>query len=235
MGIPERIGKITAGKSSDYGARPSRLQEARADRIRGGIDTAKKHKRRLIRRREKETRRRHTPAPLAACKNTRGTGGGSGREEILAAMRGLDQTSTAYVMMQYAQDRSSYPQLLADLTMKAVDLHIARKWKTREQDRGKDIIRSMVRLGLFELSDPKCQKCGGTGCGKRAGTCRTCKGDKKLRINDRERAMALGVKYHAFRDTHSRRYAAVIRMIKALGKDAIEKIRENLYGNREEA
>jgi hypothetical protein len=231
MGIPERIAKITAGKGSDFGAKPSRLQEARSDRIRGAIDEAKTTKRKLIRKREKEMKRRHSPSPLAACKNTRGATHGSAREEILAAMRGLDQTSTAYVMMQYAQDRSSYPQLLGDLTLKAIDLHNARNWKTRQEDKGKDIIRSMCRLALFELGDPKCVKCRGAKCGRNGGYCRRCKGSGKIQISDKDRSIALGVKYHAFRDTHGRRYGAVLRMIKALGKDAIEQIRGNLYGN----
>lgn len=230
MGIPERIGRITAGKSSDFGAKPSRLQQQRSDRTHAALDAAKSQKRKLIRRREKETKQRHAPPGLAACKNTRSTTHGSGREEILAAMRGLDPTSTAYVMMHYAQDRSSYPTLLGDLTMKAIDLHHARKWKTRQEDKGKDIIRSMCRLALFELGDPKCVKCRGAKCGRNGGYCRRCKGSGKMQISDKDRATALGVKYHTYRDTHGRRYGAVLRMIKAMGKDAIEKIRENLYG-----
>jgi hypothetical protein len=230
MGIPERIAKITAGKGSDFGAKPSRLQQQRMDRTHEAIDIAKSQKRKLIRQREKETNRKHTPEPLAVCKNTRSATHGSAREEILAAMRGMDPTSTAYVMMQYAQDRSCYPQLLGDLTLKAIDLHGARNWKTRQEDKGKDIIRSMCRLALFELGDPKCVKCRGAKCGRNGGYCRRCKGGGKMQISDKDRATALGVKYHAFRDTHGRRYGAVLRMIKALGKDAIEQIRGNLYG-----
>jgi hypothetical protein len=87
---------------------------------------------------------------------------------------------------------------------------------------------------LFELCDPKCVKCKGAKCGRNGGACRRCKASGKLQITDKDRATALGIKYHVYRDTIGRRYGAVLRMIKAMGKDAIEKIRENLHGKQSE-
>jgi len=241
MGIPERIAKITAGKSSDFGAKPSRLQQQVADRTHEAIDAAKSQKRKTLRLQKKQAREsgkvfRHNPAPQAACSGTRTPGHAGSREEILGAMRGLDPTSTAYIMHKYAQDRSSYPEALRGLSMKAIDLHLERNWcrtqsgKHKAPDAGKDIIRSMVRLALFELNDPKCEKCNGTGLGKRGGTCRKCKGDRMMRISDKDRATALGVAYHQYRDTYGKRYEAVQRMIKGIGKAAIQQIHGNLYG-----
>lgn len=244
MGIAERIGKITAGRNVDFGARPSKEQERAKDRTREAIGAAKSRHRKMILQRKKAARKakkvyRHNPAPLAACRNTRSISGGSGREETLGAMRGLDPTSTAYVMFNHAQDRSSFDKALDGLSMKALDLHIDMGWcrqksgKERMPDQGKDVIRSMVRLALFELNGPKCAKCRGTKCGRNGGMCRRCGGTGKLRISDKDRSIALDVGYDAFRKTYSTRYSAIIKMVKGVGRAALQKMHFNLYGDHD--
>lgn len=244
MGVPERLAKLAGGRNIDFGARPSKEQERVMDRTHEALDAAKAGKRKHIRQQKQQARKagtvyRHNPAPLAACRNTRSSGGGTDREETLAAMRGLDPTSTAYVMYERAQDRSSFPEALKGLTMIAVDLAIERGWNNRKNPKqklyhtGKDILRSMVRLAICELSDPKCTKCHGAKCGRNGGLCRRCKGDGKMRISDKDRAIALDIAYHQYRDTYGRRYDAVMRMIKGIGRDAIQHIHVNLYGDKD--
>lgn len=241
MGIPEKIARITAGSNSDFGARPSKLQRQRSDRLREPIEDAVSQKRKTIRQKKKEAQDknqvfRHNPPPLAACIGTRGVSHGSAREEILGAMRGLDPARSAYVMFRYAQDRGSFTKALNEITLQVVDLHNERGWcrqasgKDRPADAGKDIIRSMVRLALFELNNPKCVDCKGAGRGPKGGFCRKCKGDGKMRIWAKDRAKALGINYHQYRNTYSKRYGAIVRMIKGMGKAAILEIQENLYG-----
>jgi hypothetical protein len=241
--IREKIAKITPGRTTDFGAQPSKLQQRTMDRTHAAIDKSKSDKRKSIRQKKKQAKDsgtvyRHNPPSVAACRNTRSGGRSFGREEVLASMRGLDPTSSAYIMLKEAQDRSSYPQAFAGICMKAIDLHIQHNWcrtksgkDTKPTDAGLDVVRSMCRLALFELDDPKCTKCKGTMVGRNGGHCRRCKGlNGAMRISDKDRAIALRVGYHAYRKTYAKRYAAVTDMIKAIGTAAIKHMRENFYG-----
>jgi hypothetical protein len=243
MSIRERLAKITPGRTSDFGAQPSKLQQRVMDRTHEAIDKSKSAKRKSIRQKKKQAKDsgtvyRHNPPAVAACRNTRSGGRSFGREELLASMRGLDPTSSAYIMLQEAQDRSSYPAAFAGICMKAIDLHIQHKWcrtksgnNTKPVDAGKDVVRSMCRLALFELDDPKCVKCKGTMVGRNGGPCRRCRGlNGAMRISDKDRAIALNVGYHAYRKTYAKRYAEVMNMIRAIGSSAIRHMRDNLYG-----
>lgn len=243
MSIRERLAKITPGRTTDFGAQPSKIQQGVIDRTQEALDKSKSAKRKSIRQKKKQaseggTVYLHNPAPVAACRNTRSGGRSFGREELLASMRGLDPTSSAYVMLKEAQDRSSYPQAFAGIHMKAIDMHIQHGWcrtksgkNTKPADAGLEVIRSMCKLALFELDDPKCTKCKGTMVGRNGGGCRRCKGlNGAMRISDKDRAIALRVGYHAYRKTYAKRYAAVTDMIKSIGSAAIKHMRDNLYG-----
>lgn len=240
--IAEKFATVTVGKNSGYGARQSREQQQMSDRVHAGIDAADTRKRRTLHAQKKAAEKkgevfRHDPPPIATCHGTRSIVRSScGREELLGAMRTLGPTSTAYLLFQYAQDRSSYPQALAGIEIMALKLHGERGWKVRPEDKGlkKEIVRCMCRLALFELTKPKCVKCFGAKCGKNGGICRKCKGTGKFRITDRGRAAALRVNYDAFRKTYARRLAAVKKMIQAMGSEAISVIWENLYGEEQE-
>lgn len=239
MGIAERIARITAGKSSDFGARPSKEQEAASDRLHKGMHAARDKKRKTLSMKKKEAREkgtifRHNPPSVAASHGTRSSLMSCSREDVLAAMRGLGPTSTAYILFQYAQDRTikNSKNLLKGVDYMALDLHDKNGWKVHADDKGKkkEIIRCMCRAALFELTDPKCMKCFGAKCGRNGGACKRCQGTGKMRITDRDRAAALRVKYDAFRKTYRHRYFAVMNMISALGPNALRKMHHNLYG-----
>jgi hypothetical protein len=246
MGIAEWFGRITAGKSSDYGARPSKEQDRVIQRTQAALDEAKEKFREWLRAEKKKAKDsgtvfRYNPPPRAVCSGTHSSKHGSGREDLLGAMRGLDPTSTSFIMYRYAQDDSSFPDVLRFIWDAAVDLHIQMDWrlprkdpKSKPEDAGKEVIKAMCRLALYELTEPKCQKCHGTRYGKNNGYCRPCKGSGLMRITDKDRSTALRLSYHSFRDTYRHRYIAVFGLVKrlanAIDQNAVQLIHKNLYG-----
>jgi hypothetical protein len=230
-GIAEKIARATAGRHTDFGATPSKEQQQAIDRTQESLKASDADKRKQSKAQAKaENRKPDPPAPRAVCRNTRVTRRGFAREEILAAMRGLTPATTAYVLMHYAQDRSSYPAALAGIVTQAVDLHIANNWRT--VDPGKDVIRSMCRLAILECSGPKCPKCKGVRYTQKNKLCRSCKGTGNMRIFDTDRAKAIGVTADCFKKTYMTRYKAVRGIVKSIGPAALEDVRKNLYGEK---
>jgi hypothetical protein len=232
-GIAEKLARATAGRHSDFGATPSKEQQRVIDRTQESIQISDADKRKQSRAIAKQENRKPDPAPSrAVCRNTRVTRPGFAREEILAAMRGLDATSVAYVLMEHVQDRSSYPQALHGVVSQAVDLHIANNWRT--VDPGKDVIRSMCRLALLEASNLKCHRCKGTKYTQKGKHCRVCRATGKMRIFDTDRAKAIGVTSDCYKKTYRSRYNAVCAIVREIGPAALRKIHKNLYGEKSE-
>lgn len=237
MSIPEKLSVLTPRPRNDYGAQPSREQQAVIDRVHEVLRRTRRERRRLLFERKKEAEDNDErfdidppqQPPARSTRNIRYTAIG---EELLAAMRGCSRLGVALVLIQHAQDRSSYPAALDELVKEATNLYLRNRWVEPDDDKGKDILRSMCRLALLEAAEPKCPQCKGRGHGMRGGACRSCGSTGDMRIFDRDRAYAIGVMPDAYRKTHRRRYQWIQSIVTAYEHSTIDEMYENLYGKK---
>lgn len=236
MSIPEKMSLLTPRQRNEFGAEPSKEQQRVIDRLHATLSRTRQQRRREQAERKKEAQDRNErydidlpqEPPARQTRVIRYTALG---EEMLAAMRGCDPLGVAMVLIQHTQDRSSYPRAFAELCNKAADLAFERKWRDTETDMGKDILRSMCRLALFESAEPKCPDCKGRGHGLRGGDCRPCGNSGELRIFDSDRAYAIGVTPDAYRKTHKDRYQWIRSLLLIYEQDTLDQMFENLYGH----
>lgn len=236
MSISEKMSMLTPRQRNEFGAEPSREQQRSIDRLYAILSRTRDQRRReqLKRKREAEERKERydiDPPQEPPARQTRVIRYTALGEEMLAAMRGCDPLGVAMVLIQYTQDRSSHERAFDELLKKACELAIERKWRDADSDIGKDILRSMCRLALFESTEPKCPDCKGRGHGLRSGDCRPCGNTGELRIFDSDRAYAIGVTPDAYRKTHRDRYQWIRSLLLVYEQDTLDRMFENLYGH----
>lgn len=235
MSIPEQMAVLAGGKSVDM-ARPSREQRQVMERLAAILRSTNRDL--LQRRRERQYTRPDTDPPPHAQpadewtyqhgRQTRSTRYSPLGEDLLAAMRGCSRLGTAIILTRYAQDRSSMVTAAYELYIRVEDLFERKNWRTKSEDKGKDIMRSMCRLALYEADTPKCDRCGGAGVGARQGQCRKCRGSGNMPIHDQDRAVALGISRQSYRATHKERYHAVFDLVRSAEESTLRTMRKRM-------
>lgn len=239
MSIAERMAVLAGGRNMTM-ARPSKEQQQQIERLEEVLKCSRREYRKRQRERQysdEKAKRGGRLSPLTGDdythqhgRQTRSLRCSPLGQDLLGAMAGCSRLGTAIVLTEFAQDRSSQHAALEELYHRTLDLFIVMDWKTRDQDKGKDIRRSMCRLALFEALHPRCDKCKGRKEGPRGGHCRACGGTGALRISDTDRAIALGVTQKSFWKTHKARYLAVKKMVFDEKQETLEAMAEALYG-----
>lgn len=225
MSIEERLAVLTQSNQWDVGE-PSKIQRSIIERLESVLKASTSELRKRVRE-SKKTGSNVNPPLSPSCKNTHQSRMTMRGAELLHAMRGCSQLGVAILLLKYTQDRSSSSVALNLLENEALKLHIREKWTSYK---GRDVIRSMCRLALFELDEPKCTACGGGGYGPKGGKCQTCDGGGALKILDTDRALALAIDPESFRKTYKTRLNAVIDLARDHADRAKFKINRNLYG-----
>lgn len=223
--IEEKLAVLAHGQQWDVGE-PSKLQRAMIERLEKIMIASNADLKRRIR--ESKRNGSETNPPIyPASKNDRTARMTMRGAELLQAMHGCDELGVAILLLKYAQDRSATSRILELLEREAIQLHIRNKWKSYK---GRDVIRSMCRLALAELDDPKCKTCGGGGYGPKGARCQTCDATGALKIEDKDRAIALCVRPDAFRKTYKQRLNAIIEIARTKIDRAKTRICRNMYG-----
>lgn len=235
MSIPEQMAVLAGGKSVDM-ARPSHEQRHVMERLAAILRSTNRDL--LQRRRQRQYTRPDTDPPPHAQpadpwtyqhgRQTKSTRYSPLGQDLLAAMQGCSRLGTAIVLTRYAQDRSSMVTAAWELYLQVERLFERRNWRTRTEDKGKDIMRSMCRLALTEANNPRCRTCRGAGVGPRQGQCRTCRGTGNLPIQDQDRAIALGISKQSYRATHKQRYQAVLDLVQSAEESTLRTMRKRL-------
>lgn len=231
MSVAEKLAVLAGGRSVNM-ARPSREQREAMDRL----DAVLKSSMKDIRRRRKQRQYTSGKGQLQPAdgysyqhgKQDRDSKYSTLGQDLLAAMHGCSDLGTAILLVKYAQDRSSRSTAFYALYDRVVTLFVDKGWKCKTEDKGKEIMRSMCQLALYETQDPKCKKCRGAGVGARQGQCRACGGSGNEKIEDQERAVALGVSKQSYRATHKQRYLAVVELVRNTEESTLRTIKKRL-------
>lgn len=237
MSVAEKLAVLAGGRSVNM-ARPSREQREVMERLERIMKLSRKEYRERQRQRQytdpkaKESRRL---SPLTGDsyshqhgKQDRGSNYSSLGQDLLAAMHGCSQLGTAVVLVKYAQDRSSQSKAFYALYDRVVELFVSRGWRCSTEEKGKEIMRSMCQIAILEANDPKCEKCRGAGVGARQGQCRVCGGSGNLKIDDQDRAIAIGVSKQSYRATHKQRYQAVLELVRTAEESTLRTMKKRL-------
>lgn len=142
--------------------------------------------------------------------------------DIAAAMAGSNETGLDILLSKVVGDRTAQHRLFYTIYQQVVGIAVKENWKFRK---GEERIRSLVNLAIFEyVCEPRCPACRGTKYVKNE-PCRTCNHTGYLKLNDKQRAEALGIHPSVWLRTWKARYARVFQVLNCHESDAIR----NLY------
>jgi len=138
--------------------------------------------------------------------------------DIAAACAGANQTGLNILLAKVVGDRSAHKPLFYAIYRQITEIAIKEKWKFR---RGEERIRSLVNLALYEyVGEPRCPACKGTRYTQQT-KCRTCGGSGYMRLDDKQRAIALGIHPSVWLRVWKDRYARVFQVLSYHESDAV--------------
>ncbi len=145
--------------------------------------------------------------------------------DIAAACAGANQTGLNILLSKVVNDRTAHDKLFYEIYGQVTDIAVKEKWKFR---RGCERIRSLVNLALYEyVGEPRCPSCKWTRYTDQTKCC-TCGGSGYMKLNDKQRASALGINPSVWLRTWKERYARVFQVLNCHESDAVSSLYERL-------
>ena len=135
--------------------------------------------------------------------------------ERVAALAFTPRLGSAFLRWHDGLDATSRKTVQIELTREALRLSRALKWRCYARN-----VFDLAERVLYELEHEKCQHCGGHGMvginrditpdkSEKTGICPTCSGTKMRRFYDDERAKALQVSVHEWRNHFEARFSLI--------------------------
>lgn len=148
-------------------------------------------------------------------------------DDVNAACAEADQIGLDLLLSRVCDDRSAQHRAFYSLYQEVVQLAVDNHWKIREK--GKEKLRSLTQLILFELTNPiRCPKCKGTRYDKRLRPCKACRGTGFYKIKNTQRARILGINASTWGRVWMPRYADVLMLLMNHESDALKSIGRKL-------
>ena len=135
--------------------------------------------------------------------------------ERVAALAFTPRLGSAFLRWHDGLDATSRKTVQIELTREALRLSRALKWRCSARN-----VFDLAERVLYELEHEKCRHCGGHGMvginrsitpdkAEKTGICPTCSGTKMRKFYDDERAKALQVSVHDWRNHFETRFSLI--------------------------
>jgi len=144
--------------------------------------------------------------------------------DIAAACYGTDKLGLDILLAKIAGREIRLHERILKLVNKLSDSEC---WKARNRPERLQGLASLVILEY--ICEPRCPLCHGTKY-YQAALCEPCKGIGYIRLNDKARAVAIGVVPSVWLRTWKGRYARIVQEIDQLESNAVSTICRHLKG-----
>lgn len=130
--------------------------------------------------------------------------------DVAGACAAMDDMQWQVNALKWAGQKRELPRLFYSLYQEVIEIALQEGWRV---PRGKEHLRWMTMMAIYENVDPRpCRTCRGTQY-VQGRACTTCDATGIRRVQEKEKAAALGMSPQAFEKSWSHRYEMIFRRV----------------------